>query len=91
MTAKPEGIPGDPIGHIHSRMKAHNDSLSSGSCLDHGLTGSHAPRKLSTSGPEVGLGEARCRRSPSQPRCPRSPFLDNFRLAAHSRSPSANV
>ena len=35
----------------------------------HGLSGSY-------SGPEVGLGEARCRRMATQPRVPRTPFLD---------------
>jgi hypothetical protein len=48
MTAKPEGIPGDPIGHIHSRMKARNDSLSSGSCLDHGQFGSNCCKQAIT-------------------------------------------
>jgi hypothetical protein len=35
-------------------------------------------------GPEVGLGEAQCQRMPTQPRVPRSPFVDNFRLADDS-------
>ena len=35
-----------------------------------------AIRKLS--GPEVGLGKAKCRRMSTQPRVPRSPFMDNF-------------
>jgi hypothetical protein len=32
-------------------------------------------------GQKSALGEAQCQRMPTQPRVPRSPFVDNFRLA----------
>jgi len=34
--------------------------------------------------PEVGLGEALCRRMPTQLRVPRSPFVDSFRASEDS-------
>jgi hypothetical protein len=41
--------------------------------------------KLSTGGPEVGLGES------DQPRFPRSPFLDNFLFADDTSSSDSAV